>query len=374
MADEQQQVDTTIPDGSPLELSDAAFMDMGMPDFTDEYEEEGQDDSTETSSEEGTIIEETDSTDAEEDDGGEEGTLDGEEDLEEDEDTESDNTEEPDDSTDVDYEGQVNKLLAPFKANGHEIKVDSVDDAITLMQRGANYNKKMAALKPNLKMLKTLENNGLLNEDKLNFLIDLADGNPNAIKKLMKDKDIDVFEMNTEEDNEYSPENHSAGDNEVELDAILERIQDTPTYQRTIDVVTTQWDKDSKRTLAQSPQLIETVNIQMQNGVFDRVTAQVAKEQALGRLDNLSDYDAYTTVGGRMLQAGAFADIIAQGNNQPAKAKPVDNSKAKLDAERSKRKRAAKPARASKTQAKAQLNPLAMSDEEFEKIANSKYF
>ena len=53
----------------------------------------------------------------------------------------------------VDYKTEYERLLAPFKANGRDISVKGVDDAITLMQMGANYNKKMAALKPNLKLL-----------------------------------------------------------------------------------------------------------------------------------------------------------------------------------------------------------------------------
>lgn len=73
----------------------------------------------------------------------------------------------------VNYEQEYKRILAPFKANGKEVEVKSVDDAITLMQMGANYQKKMAALKPNLKILKILENNGLLDEGKLSFLIDL---------------------------------------------------------------------------------------------------------------------------------------------------------------------------------------------------------
>ena len=58
----------------------------------------------------------------------------------------------------LDYKAEYEKLLKPFKANGRDIQVGSVDDAIALMQMGANYNKKMAALKPNMKLLKMLEN------------------------------------------------------------------------------------------------------------------------------------------------------------------------------------------------------------------------
>ena len=67
----------------------------------------------------------------------------------------------------LDYKAVYSRIMAPFKANGRDIEVKSVDEAITLMQMGANYNKKMAALKPNMKVLKLLERNQLLDEERL---------------------------------------------------------------------------------------------------------------------------------------------------------------------------------------------------------------
>ncbi len=72
----------------------------------------------------------------------------------------------------IDYKGQYEKIMAPFKANGKEIKLDNPDDVVRLMQMGANYTQKMQALQPNLKLLKMLQNQGLLDEGKLNNLID----------------------------------------------------------------------------------------------------------------------------------------------------------------------------------------------------------
>ena len=86
----------------------------------------------------------------------------------------------------TDYESEYKKLLAPFVANGREMSVKSVDEAITLMQMGANYNKKMAALKPSLGLLKLLESNGLADAEKISYLIDLANKDAGAVNKLSK--------------------------------------------------------------------------------------------------------------------------------------------------------------------------------------------
>ena len=82
----------------------------------------------------------------------------------------------------VDYKAEYEKLLAPFKANGTDMQAQSVEDAIQLMQMGAGFHKKIAALKPAMKQVKLLEKHGLLDEDKLNYLIDLANKKPEAIQ------------------------------------------------------------------------------------------------------------------------------------------------------------------------------------------------
>lgn len=82
----------------------------------------------------------------------------------------------------IDYKAVYEKLLkTPFKADGREISINTPDEAIALMQKGVSYSKKMASLKPNLKIIKMLEKNGLLDEGKLSFYIDLEKKNPQAM-------------------------------------------------------------------------------------------------------------------------------------------------------------------------------------------------
>lgn len=352
---------------SPLDMSDADF------DALDEH--------TYYADEETPPIEESvEGLDEEATEGQEESGEETEEELLEDEQEESEEESESEKETEeeVDYKSQVEQILAPFKANGKEIQVDNVEDALNLMKMGANYNKKMAALKPSLKLLKTLENNGLLDENKLNYLIDLDKRNPDAIKKLIKESEVDLDDFSQEDEVEYSPSDHAASDNQIELDTVLERIQDTPTYQRTVEVITNEWDASSKKELAQTPQLIETINSHIDLGVYDRVVAQVAKEQALGRLTNLSDFQAYSEVGAQMMQEGKLSDIVPNGNQSqkpiPAKqTSSVPPKQAAKEADRVKRKLATKPAKTGKAKPKEDFNPLGMSDDEFEKIALSKY-
>ncbi len=277
----------------------------------------------------------------------------------------------------VDYEAEYKKLTAPFMANGREMSVKSADDAVALMQMGANYNKKMAALKPNLKLMKMLETNGLMSEEKINFLIDLEKKNPDAINKLIKDSGLDPLELDTEKADGYKPTQRTVSDSELDLDSVLDEIQSTPTYKRTIEVVANEWDGKSKQIVGANPQLLKVINSHVQSGIYDLITAEVESERMFGRLSGLSDIEAYRQVGDAIQARGGFDHLSTQGQQTrttaPVALKPAPK---KEDDEKLKEKRraagAAKPAAAPSAPAK-DFNPLALSDEEFSKLGNPKF-
>ena len=276
----------------------------------------------------------------------------------------------------VDYEAEYKRLLAPFKANGREIQVKSVDDAVALMQMGANYNKRMAALKPNLKMLKLLENNGLLSEEKISYLIDLEKKNPAAINKLVKDSGLDPMDLDAEKAGEYKPKIHSVDDREIDLDTVLDEIQETPTYTQTLEIVSKKWDGASKQTIASTPQLLKVINDHVANGIYDLINQEVERERMFGRLNGLSDIEAYRRVGDAINARGGFNHLVSnQGkpNQEPVVVQP--KPKAPADDKLNEKRRAAsstKPANVS-TAAASDFNPLALSDEEFSKLAEIRF-
>ena len=275
----------------------------------------------------------------------------------------------------VDYKAAYERLLAPFKANGKDFAVNGVDDAISLMQMGANYHKKMSALKPNLKLMKLLETNGMLNEERISFLIDLEKKNPDAINKLIKDSGIDPMDLNAEKAGEYRQKTYTVDDKELELDSVLDEIQGTPTYAKTLDVVSNKWDAISKQTIATTPQVLKILNTHMQSGVYDVIHAEMERERMFGRLSGLSDLEAYRQVGDVLQARGGFNHLGHQGNQTPAQPVVVQPKPKMVEQDKLRDKKLAastsKPA-SSSTSAK-EYNPLSMSDDEFSKLVNSKY-
>ena len=280
----------------------------------------------------------------------------------------------------VDYKAEYEKLLKPFKANGRDIQVGSVDDAVALMQMGANYNKKMAALKPNMKLMKMLENHDLLSEDKLNYLIDLSRKDAGAINKLIKESGIDPLTLDTEKADGYTPKSYKVDEREIELDMVLEQIQHSQAYPKTLEVVSKQWDPASRQTVANSPQLLKIINDHVDRGIYDVISAEVERERIFGRLNGMSDIEAYRQVGDSIQARGGFDHLVQKRTDQgqQAAARPVVvQPKPKMvenDKLREMRKAAStsQPA-ASSGKSVSDFNPLALSDEEFSKLVQPKF-
>lgn len=278
----------------------------------------------------------------------------------------------------IDYKAEYERLVAPFKANGKDMSVGSVDDAIALMQMGANYNKKMAGLKPNLKLLKQLENNGLLSEEKIGFLIDLSRKDPAAISKLVTEAGIDPMEIDAEKAKGYQRTNHAVDDREIDLDTVLDEIQGTDTYTRTLDIVGSKWDSNSKQTVANAPQLLKVINSHIASGVYDLIAAEVERERVFGRLAGISDIEAYRQVGDAMNARGSF-DHLSKPSGTQAKAALAQavvvapKPKAEDEALKDKRRAAGSTKPAAPGAKKQEFNPLSLSDAEFSKLGIDKF-
>lgn len=268
----------------------------------------------------------------------------------------------------VDYKAEYGRVMAPFKANGTTIQPKSIDDLIQLAQQGANYHKKMAGMKPSMKMLKLLEKNDLLDSEKLNYLIDLNNKNPAAITKLLKESGMDPLDINVTDEPEYKPTSRNVSDTEINLSMVLESIKDTPSYQKTLNVVSSVWDDASRSVVASTPHIIEIINGHVADGTYDQVMGAVTYERSLGRLQGVTDLDAYKQMGDELSQKGLLnpGPGAASSTQAPTTIKPKakpDDSKERLN-----KKKAASPTHGGGTPAAPSFNPLEMSDEEIEKF------
>ena len=277
-------------------------------------------------------------------------------------------------SADTDYKAFHDRVMAPFVANGKTIQLQNVDEAVQLMQMGANYTRKMQAIAPHRKVLMMLENNGLLDESKLSRLIDLEKKNPDAIRALVKEAGIDPLDIDVQGESTYTPGNHTVPDEAVAFQTTLDEVSSTPDGQETVRQITASWDAESKAELWKDPSILGTIHQQRISGVYDRVVAEIERQRTIGAIPaNVSLLNAYRVIGERMTQAGAFQDLVAaqRAAQQPAVQHPVATrvaSAAKPAVANSGKVNAAAPTRtAAPRRAEAFINPLAMPDDEFMK-------
>ncbi len=397
--DEEQEI------VDPLSVSDDDFVDIVFSDLEktnkeettnedDEKKEKDKSDDTEKTSDDlskedtsfddnkENVIDDKKSNEDEKEDLLNTEKIDGEKSNDEQENTEKEkgNKEEKENSN-INYADEHKKLLAPFRANNKEMQVSNVEEARTLMQMGANYNKKMAGLKPSLKIVKMLQNNDLLDENKISYLIDLDKKNPEAVKKFIKESGIDPLELDLKEKSSYKPDNtYTVDDKEVELDGILDEIKDTKSFNNTIDIIGNKWDESSKSVLRDNPGIIKVINEHVATGIYDKIDAVISKERALGKLVGLSDIEAYKQVGDAINAAGGF-DNTGSTITDTTKEK-TDNSsdsdkekkEKKVDPKlRDRKKAASSTQRKPASKDKEDFNPLSLSDEDFEKVSAGKY-
>lgn len=271
--------------------------------------------------------------------------------------------------TPINYEEAYKNMMKPLRANGKDIELRSPEELIKLAQQGANFTQKMQQIAPVRKLMLMLQNNNLLSEDKLSYLIDLDKKNPEAIKQLLKDAGVDPMDIDTSVAPAYQQGNHKVTDEEANFQATLDSLSGSAEGKATIQVINTTWDQASKDVLWSNPQLMEIMHEQQQSGLYDTVSAEIERQRLFGQLPaTMSFLEAYKVVGDQMLAAEAVKkQTPAQTPVAVARTAPV-----KPAATESERAKAAGATRTTPRQAKVVVNPLGMSDDDFLKQFNGR--
>lgn len=275
-----------------------------------------------------------------------------------------------------DHKAFYEALTKPFKANGRELQITNPEEIITLMQMGANYNAKMAALKPNRRFMKMLEQNELLDEGKLGFLIDLSKRDPKAIAKLVQDSGFNIDEYDPEVQVDYKSQHVAPSSEAIELEDIVTELGQQPGFADVLTTVTTNWDPQSQEILGKNPQILRVLQKQKALGHFDQIQAEVEKQSLFGQANGMTTLQLYSAAEQKLISEGKLKGVAPQPEPKPAAANPAPvtpAAPAKPDTTAAKRAAAAPK---QTVQGKSQPvvdNLFSLSDEEFAKIDPTKF-
>lgn len=350
------------------DMTDEEILAMNPPEIEDEQESPKKEEENEAPE----PVENSEEEPAEQEDSAEEEPSEenNEEESNEEEDSGSEdkekNTQEKDEepAPSIDYKKFYEAMMSPIKANGKTFQPRTPDEAIRMMQMGANYTQKMQGIAPYRKKIQMLQNAGLLDEDKLNYLIDLSQGNQEAIKKLLKDSKLDPLDLNINEEPQYVPGNHTVSDAEVQVQTIVDDLKSTPEGLETLRLVQG-WDQASLNEVWKEPSILSTLNEQRNSGVYKIITDEMEHQRMLGAIpEGTSFLDAYKAVGDYLLKKQQYQQQMQMQANLPKGTlnKPATNN--------NQVKKAAPSGRSNKTVSKF-VDPFSLSDEEFEKQFNN---
>lgn len=188
------------------------------------------------------------------------------------------------------------KVTGKFNANGKEFQITDPDDVVSLMQKGLNYNQKMAAIKPSMKLVKALQDNGIESVEDLGFLLDLKAKKPEAIAKLVQESGIDTYDLNEEKAAAYQPSVPDVSDELINFEMTAKALEDNPNFGRVVQELGS-FDDTTKQEIFKNPGLLNVLTEHVGLGYYDQIMNRLQYEQAVGRMQGMPFLQAYDMVG-----------------------------------------------------------------------------
>lgn len=294
------------------------------------------------------------------------------------------------------YKEAYDYIMQPFKASGKDFQLKDFHDARSLMQQGIDYTRKQQQLKPRLIEMRTLENNGMLG-DNLNYAIELFQGKPEAIKKLIQDKKIDVNSLvskttdewgnpveNQENNNTYTPSDHRISEEQYDAGELIEELSRSPKYQDMVKFIGT-LDRASQSAFFSDATHLKGLLKMMEDGFHDEVMSKLTYARAVQdpNIMGLNAHDAYEKIGMSLLKERQQSNQV---KNQQYVQPPVQQVQQQYIPQQQQfqqfnqpqqptyqqqvqqRKQAVSPIRNSGNVTRPMYDPLSCSDADFAKI------
>ena len=244
--------------------------------------------------------------------------------AEPDETGENSESDEADESEDVGSKTEPKNEKFKIKANGVEIEL-SQDDLVKLAPKAIDYTRKMQQIAPFRKSISAMEENGITEQD-INMLIEMKKGNKDAIAAMVKEAKVDPLDIDIEDAKPYTPPQYGMNETQIRIRDVVSRIQGDAEYKMTEDVVDRQWDSQSRKTLAENPDMIEGLHIDIKSGIFAKVAPEMMRLKILDG-SRKSDLDYYLQAGQMMSeQFKKEQETIAKEANRKSQQKEIEDA------------------------------------------------
>lgn len=196
--------------------------------------------------------------------------------------TEEENKEETDEPKEANTPNELNLILAPIKANGKEIKINSIEELRSLASKGIDYTQKTQKLSKESRIAQSLANHGLTDEAKLNLLIDVAKGDKEAIKKHLKDLEINPFDLDID-NTDYKPINNLISEQEIVINNVIENIANLENGVKFLKEVVPDVfsEKEINNIVINQPSALKTLHDDYNKGIFKPIMDEINRLRAV---------------------------------------------------------------------------------------------
>lgn len=267
--------------------------------------------------------------------------------------------------SEIDYKAFYEKATQSYKANGQEHPgVKDPEKLIKALQMATDYAHKTAAIKPILRKAKLLD--GISDED-LTEMLEFKRGNPEVIKKALKQHNIDPMLVDLENIN-YQSHSVVPTVEQVDFQNVVETLaKDRVLFDKLDNVIINQLDEKSRtKLLSGDGTYLNAFAEEMSIGRFDIVMPMVQQhklfypEQVVGK----TDLDIYVELAAKY-EATKQAPVTP--SDAVAQVQPVITPKA-VEQEIVAKREAASITTTTANKAKQTYDPTKLSDEEFMKL------
>ena len=215
----------------------------------------------------------------------------------------------------VNYKEFYEKVaMAKFTANGREVEgFKNPDDLIRAQQMLHGYSDKMKVFKEYKPFIKTLEERGITADpEKFKLARSLLDGDPEAIKKVLKDKNIDPLELDLD-DIKYVPKVKLPSEAQLLIEETYEQAENLGVGSKFNRVISKDWDMPSLQEFVSNGAVRADLLQHLKDGTYDIVQNEIKRMELLdstGVLDGMNSVEKYRA---------AIANLQRQVPTAPAK-------------------------------------------------------
>jgi len=270
-----------------------------------------------------------------------------------------DNTnKEEDDNVEIRSTEDVNnndKILIDF--GDGKIEADSIDELKTIASKALKDKNKYDKYKNELSILEGIKEQGLSDDD-LYLLVEAKKGNKQAIAKLLKETNIDPYDLDLEDESvdQYKPKEYKVDPKIMEVKSIIDDAKKDDHVFKTFDyVLNKEFSEKDRATAFEDPELLGFIKDTIRDGIFDKIAPNYTKRKIMGE----NPISAYIN---------AFKDYTSEVDKLASKTVSKAQEENKVKTEKRKKASVGNKKNVAKTDKKS-VND--MTDEEFEEYYKS---